>query len=200
METWELAFDWRVRDSMYLSWNLFAYDIADKIVYLPDPSNSAQNTAQNAGNWTGFGGEAEWRWKISTRSSLLLNYAYQNSKDKDTKQTLGNGPTHKVYLRTDWLVYPNWYLDGQLTGLSNWERPAGDPRDKLDDTLTVDLTLRYKDIRKGHWNLAVGVKNLFDEDIYSPSLGPNAEGVINVPGDYPMARRSFWAEVRYRFD
>jgi iron complex outermembrane receptor protein len=68
----------------------------------------------------------------------------------------------------------------------------------LDDTITVDLGLRYK-ARKTPWNIAIGVRNLFDEDMRSPSLGPNANGVINIPDDYPEAGRSYFGEVRYQF-
>ena len=200
IDTWEWAFDWRAGKALHLALNLFKYEIKDKILYLPKFDDPAQTSAKNAGNWVGHGLEFELRWKTSARSSLLLNYARQDSEDQDSGRKLGNSPAHLVYLRSDWLIYPNWYVDGQLYWRGDWARSPGDPRAPIGDAFTLDLALRHKKIRSGGWNFALGIRNLLDEDARVPSAEPDAEGIINVPGDYPLAGRSYWAEIRYIFN
>ncbi|EDN71865.1 conserved hypothetical protein [Beggiatoa sp. SS] len=103
------------------------------------------------------------------------------------------------YLRPDWLVYPNWYLNTQLNWIADRKRAFGDPRTALDDYTTVNLTLRRKEIREGHWNFAMGVRNLFDIDSREPSVGPGQDGIITIPHDLPLAGRNYFMELRYRF-
>jgi iron complex outermembrane receptor protein len=135
---------------------------------------------------------------MTKKASLLANYAYQYSMDEED-QDAGNAPRHQAYLRTDWLVYPNWYLDTQINWVGKRRRVYGDPRASLDGYTTVDLTLRRKDIREGHWNLALGVRNLFDDDAREPSRGPTSRGIISIPNDLPLAGRHFFLEMRYQF-
>ncbi|MDM8559748.1 TonB-dependent receptor [Candidatus Parabeggiatoa sp. HSG14] len=201
VETWEVALSYQAFEGLQMALNLFQYNVEDKIIYVADDPNAptAEKVAQNAAAWEGQGLEFETRWKISAKNNLLFNYAYQDSRDERTNKQLGTVPQHQTYLQTDWLLFPNWFLNTQLNWASDWTRPANDPRTKIDDYTTVNLTLRYKDIHKKRWNFAIGTRNLFDEDIRSPSFGPNASGVINIPNDYPMAGRSFWLELRYYF-
>lgn len=65
-------------------------------------------------------------------------------------------------------------------------------RPPIDASATMDLTLRYKNVRERRWNFAVGVRNLFDEDLRAPASQ-------NLPGDVPLAGRNYFAEARYRF-
>jgi len=55
----------------------------------------------------------------------------------------------------------------------------------------VNLVLRRQQI-VGHWDAAVAVRNLFDEDAREPSQSV-------IPNDYPLAGRSFSAELRCAF-
>jgi iron complex outermembrane receptor protein len=201
IKTWELAFDYKATKTLNFALNLFHYDIKNKILYVLDDPNAAEVSmvAQNTGMWTGNGLELETRWQINPKSNLLFNYAFQKSEDDKTDQELGNSPEHQAYLRTDLLLFPNWFLDAQISWMGDWSRKPGDPREKIDDSTTVNLNLRYKEMDNKRWNVAVGVRNLFDEDVRIPSLGPDADGVINIPNDYPLDKRSYWAELRYHF-
>jgi outer membrane receptor for ferrienterochelin and colicin len=201
IKTWELAFDYKATKTLNFALNLFHYDIKDKILYVLDDPNATEVSmvAQNAGMWAGNGLELETRWQISPKANLLFNYAFQKSEDDKTGQELGNSPEHQAYLRTDWLLFPNWFLDTQVNWAGDWSRKPGDPRKKVDDSTTVDLTLRHKDSNQNRWNLAVGVRNLFDEDVRIPSFIPDTDGLIYIPNDYPLYKRSYWAELRYRF-
>jgi outer membrane receptor protein involved in Fe transport len=198
MHSWELALDYQAAQNVHLATNLFTYDIEDKIVFSPDP-NGKTNTARNIGHWQGYGTEVEVRWKMNQWSSLLANYSYTRCTDEETQYDIGHYPHHSAYLRTDWLLFPNWYLDLQTHWIIDRHREFGDTRDPIEDYATVDLTLRYKDIRRGHWGVALSARNLFNADAREPSLGPDSRGVINVPNDLPLAGRSYFVELRYTF-
>ncbi|MDM8547159.1 TonB-dependent receptor [Candidatus Venteria ishoeyi] len=190
ISTWELAFDHRTRDNLHLALNLFRYKIKDKILFVPIP-NTAQLQAENKGGQKGYGMELEARWKINNKSSLLFNYAYARS-DNDQGEDMGDYPRHTIYLRNDWLLKPKWYLNIQANFVADRQRPPADTRPALDDDITVDLTLRRKDIRAGQWNLATGVRNVFNSDRREPILP-------DIPDDLPLAGRQFFAEARYHF-
>ena len=201
IKTWELALDYRATDNLHTAMNLFNYQASDKILYLSDPgaaTGSAQ-IAQNAGSQKAYGSEIEARWKMTAKSSLLANYAFVKATDENNDHDVGNYPRHSAYLRTDWLLYPNWYLDAQINWIGKIRRVYGDPRQPIDGSTTVDLTLRRKDIKEGHWNIAASVRNLFDTETHIPSFGPDSSGIIAIPNDLPVTRRHYYLELRYRF-
>lgn len=200
VKTWELAFDYRATDNLHLAMNLVNYQVSDKIIPISDPSvTTAGAIVKNAGSREAQGLELEARWKITTQFSLLANYAFVEAIDENNDHDVGNYPRHSAYFRTDWLLYSNWYLDTQINWIGELRRVYGDPRTPINDYTTVDLTLRRKEIKKGHWNLATSVRNLLDADVRDPSLGPDSSGVINIPNDLPQAGRNYWLELRYRF-
>ncbi len=198
IETWELAFDWRIKENLHLASNLFYYQTKNKILFVPDPGFSS-NTARNAGSQKGHGLELEARWKATARLSLLTNYAYQKSTDDTHDADAGNAPTHQIYVRGDWLVRPDWYLNTQVNWVGERNRVYNDPREPLDGYTTVDMTLRYKKNQEKGWNVALGVRNLFDAEAFEPSEGPGPDGRLRIPGDYPLAGRNWFLEARYRF-
>ncbi|MEK8015653.1 MAG: TonB-dependent receptor, partial [Candidatus Parabeggiatoa sp.] len=201
VKTWETAFDYKVTDTLHLATNLYYFKWTDGIILAPDTREGASGilATKNAGLQKGQGLEFEIRWKMTKKSSLLANYAFTKTTDEKLQHDAGSYPQHSIYLRTDWLLYPKWYLNTQVNWIGEMQRAFGDPRAPLDDYTTVDLTLRRKDIRQGHWNFAASVRNLFNADVRSPSAGPDAIGVITNPYDFPEARRSYWVELRYSF-
>jgi len=205
----ELALDWRLNQDIYMSLNLFTYLIKDKILFNPqyEEENDEEQEmrladtsppaliAQNVGNWRGKGLEFETRWKINNRSSLLLNYSFVDVKELHENSRLENIPRHHLYLRTDLLLKTNWYLNTQLNWISERTRNDDDEQDSrppLKGYYTVDLTVRYKDIRDDRWNIAFGVKNLLNADAREPSRG-------FIPYDLPLEGRNWFIETRYRF-
>jgi iron complex outermembrane receptor protein len=190
IETWEVAFDYRASDSLNLAANLFSYEVSDKILFVPLPDSNLLSP-ENYGNQEGYGMEFEARWKMSAKSSLMFNYAYANSESDNAD--IGNYPHHSAYLRSDWLLAPNWYLNAQANWVADRSRPPADMGlSETADYVTVDLTLRHKDINAKTWNFAFGARNIFDTDAREPISR-------QIPGDLPQAGRSFFAELRYRF-
>ncbi len=198
IDTWEVAFDYRIKENLHLSTNLFHYKATDKIQMVA-ASGTVAALYQNIGVLEGNGLELEARWKMSARSSLLANYSYAKVANKGNGHDLGNYPRHLAYIRTDWLLMPDWYLDVQANWVANRQRTLGDPRSPIADDTTVDLTLRYKDIHDGRMNFALSIRNLLNADAREPSLGPDAKGMISIPNDLPLAGRSFFVEFRYQF-
>ncbi|MES9852051.1 MAG: TonB-dependent receptor [Candidatus Thiodiazotropha sp. L084R] len=72
--------------------------------------------------------------------------------------------------------------------VGNRERARDDTRNEIDDYSIVNLTLRRKKLFE-HLDLAMAVRNLFDEDVREPST-------TVIPDDYPMSSREIWAEVQ----
>jgi len=199
VKTWEMAFDYKATNTLHLATNLYYLKWEDGIILVPDTREGASGLVmKNAGIQKGHGLELEVRWQINNKSNLLANYAYNKVTDKKLQHDAGSYPQHSIYLRTNWLLYPNWHLNTQVNWIGEMERAFGDPRAPLDDYTTVDLTLRHKNAQSP-WNFAASVRNLFDENIYSPSPGPDANGIINNPFDLPLAGRSYWVELRYHF-
>jgi outer membrane receptor protein involved in Fe transport len=201
IQTWELAFDYRATEHLNLALNLFTYKIDDVIRSQVEsqPGFVVKSfTVHNGDSQVGRGLEMEARWKLTKNFSVLGNYAFQKSIDKRHDHDVGKAPQHQIYLRTDWMPIPNWYIDTQINWVADRARSYGDPRPELDDYATLDLTLRYKNIKEP-WNLALSVHNLFDTTAYEPSPGPNSSGFISIPNDLPQAGRQWLLEVRYRF-
>jgi iron complex outermembrane receptor protein len=197
IDTAELAFDYFINERWHAALNLFTYTWRDAILFVPNASGAL--TAQNAGQQDSWGVEFEFRGKLTPRLSVLGNYAYQNSRDQQHNQ-VARVPQHSAYLRSDWLIQPNWYLNTQLTWVGKRQRSVMDSRPTLDGYTTLDLSLRYKNVRQGRWNLALGVRNLLDTEVLQPSIAAgNLQGVTAIPGDIPDAGRRWFVEARYRF-
>ncbi len=185
VDTGELALDWQASSTLHLAFNLFYYRARDKIDFLDSANNVA--IANNANRWRGFGTEFELRWKLSPRAALLFNYAWAEAENQDRNESIEIYPHHQAYLRHDWLLMPNWYLDTQLRWTAD-RRIVSTTSDThpAADYVLMDFTLRYKPQPKSGWNIAFGVRNVFDKDAYERE---------NVP----LAGRHGFIEGRWRF-
>jgi iron complex outermembrane receptor protein len=218
IRTTELALDWKATNDLYFAFNLYQFSIRDKITFeavedtppasiisgnpaeAPPPTTTGTNNnprfnyvAKNNDKWEGKGIELETRWKTSSKSSLLFNYSYANVHRQLGGQ-IENTPQHKFYVRSDWSVYKNLYLNQQWNWISKRYRNTeeGDTRNSLKGYNTFDLTLRYKNIKDDRWGLAVGVRNLFNVDAREPASR-------DITYDLPLEGRNWFIEGRYRF-
>jgi iron complex outermembrane receptor protein len=188
--TVELAFDYRPRPGLRLALNLFTLEVDDLIDQLPT-EDAAGRRADNAVAREGYGYEVELEWHPTDRFQLRGNFAWQQSEDEKDGQPVPDVPGRQLYLDALFRFAPDWSLDLRLNRIEDRVRAEGDPRPPIGDYTLVDLTLRRKRIRD-FWDLAVGVRNLFDEDAREPS-----DGIIR--DDYPLESRDVYVEVRYRF-
>jgi len=192
-----LAFDWRTRKNVYLTLSLYRFDIQDKIIGSNEISITSYPEFINSGERDGMGAEFETRWKLTTRSSLLFNYAYAKNTVKQEGEHLEHQeisyPLRTAYLRLDWMFQPDWFINGQAYWATDYARAPDDPRQAMDDNFSVDLILRYKKVRNWDWNFALGVRNVFDEDLQEPSQNPV------IVDDYPNPGRTWFVETRHKF-
>ena len=195
LDSLEVALDFKVTNDLRAGLNIFHYWWDDIILFVPDPGGVTR-TARNAGQQNGYGLELEAEWNPTSNFRVVGNYAYQHSEDRKTNRDAGNAPHHQLYLRAKWEFLPSWQLNPQFNWVIDRDRVSGDNRPGIDDYAIVDLTLRRKDF-KNHWEFALAVKNLFDINAREPS--PAGVPTASIPDDLPLAGRSFFGEVRYRF-
>ena len=194
IDTVELGLDWDAGRGLRAAINVFYYRMDDIIRFAPDPAPATSSTAQNTGRQTGYGLEAELAWQASRRLRVSGNYAYQHSTDDAADDDVGFAPSHLAYLRTDWAMAPQWTLSGQATGVFDRKRAPGDLRQKIDDYVTVDLTVRGQELFNDGWGVRISARNLFNSDIREPS------GSALIPNDLPMAGRNVFFEISKAFD
>ncbi len=190
IQTLELAFDYQPATRLRTILNLFVYQAEDLIEQVPDAIGTGKTT-QNARDQEGYGFELEMDWEITDTLRLKANCAMQNSKDKETDASVANTPRLQFYVNPHWDFVPDWSLDGQIKWVGDRKRAEDDTRDEIDDYALVGITLRRKNLWK-YWDLAVSVRNLFDEDVREPAGAA-------IPDDFPMAGRSLFAEVRFSY-
>ncbi len=188
IETLELAVDFRPIEHLRFGTNFFYYEWDDIIRFVPDGLGAL--VAQNIGEQEGYGAEFEMEWSPARSLSVVANYAFQDSEDKDTNDDAGNAPHHQFYVRANWEFLSNWYLTPAFSYVIDRDRPPGDARDELDDYQIFDLTLRSKAF-SDQWEFALGVRNLFNSSPEEPT-----STTLNISNDLPLERRSVFAELR----
>jgi outer membrane receptor protein involved in Fe transport len=199
IQTTELAFDYRPSQELKLGLNLFHFKVDKGIGYLPFSEESSRVMTSNAGEQRGEGFELEGRWRMLKNLVLTGHYAFTNTNEKNPQATAGNipHPKHSAYLRSDWSFAKNWRLNSQLNWTGERKRSFNDPRPDLKGYTLFDLNLNYQP--KNNWHISIGTKNLFNTDAREPSSGPNSQGIIAIPHDFPLAGRTFSLETHYHF-
>ncbi len=198
--TTEAAFTWQARKDLQVNLSLFTYGMKDIIRAVPDVAGGVPTTFQNAGNQTGRGAELEATWDATRTLRLTGNYAYQHSVDKSTNTDPGYAPRNHFYGRADWRFSGDWMASTQVNHVADRKRAFGDTRPNIPDYTTVDLTLRTTR-SQNQWNFAASVRNLFDANAREPSLVAAPFGAFptsQIPGDLPLARRSFYLQALYK--
>ncbi|MBV8656682.1 MAG: TonB-dependent receptor [Burkholderiales bacterium] len=192
METVEAALAWQPTGGVQLGINVFRYKMRDILRAVAAANPIYGSTVQNSGEQTGHGLELEASWDVSKTVRLSGNYAYQKATDQTTTNDLGNAPHKQLYLRGDWRFMADWSLSGQVKWIADRERLANDPRPPIADYHTVDSTLRYGS-DQSRWDVKLSVHNMFNADAREP------EPTGAIPGDIPLAGRSWWLTAGYRF-
>ncbi len=199
IKSYEMAFDYRPAANLSFNANFFYYKWNDIIQFTPIGGGASR--AANAGEQKGHGLELEATWEVSDQFTLHGNFAWQKSTDETSDKDAANAPEKQLYLRADWKFRRDWNLNLQSNWVMDRNREAMDPRPDIDDYVVVDLTLRRKNLWR-NWEVALLVKNLFDEDAREPSplsILPNGTPVAFIPDDLPLAGRSVLGELRYKF-
>jgi iron complex outermembrane receptor protein len=191
MHTTEAAMAWQARADLLVKLSAYRYRMRDVIRTTQSGDGSAE--FNNVGRQNGRGLEAEFYWQADRRWSISGHYALQRSTDDATGQDAGGAPRQRLWARADWTAAGGWALNGQLGHVGERRRAPGDARDPLAGHTSVDLALRSPQRRRG-WELAAGVRNLFDARMREPSLAPGT----SLPEDIPLPGRSVWLQWIYR--
>lgn len=195
LESREIAFDYRFSETLNLNMNVFQYQWADIINFVPD-TNAPTSTARNDGQRNGEGLEFEAAWQPIESIKLSTNYAYVDTEDqKNNDDKVGLAPHQQFFMSMRWDISNKLFLYSQLNHVIDREREAGDTRASVDDTTLVDITFKVA-INK-HIETQLVVKNIFDEDAQEPSIWSNP--TPNIPNDLPLAGRDTRIELTYRF-
>tara|TARA_R110002049_G_scaffold48996_4_gene140659 strand:- start:1584 stop:3734 length:2151 start_codon:yes stop_codon:yes gene_type:complete len=193
IDTYELALSQQVSPKLRYSVNIFHYEV-EGLISLVDIANN-QKQWQNSGDFKGNGLEFELDYEFSKQHRILANYAYQKTKEKQSKDEVGETPNQQFYMRSEWKVNDDWLISPQLNWVGSQKRAPADVRtESVPHYTTVDLTIRQFNV-VNDLDISISIRNFFDRDVYEPSLSPG----INVPGDYPMAGRSIYGELAYQF-
>lgn len=193
IDTYEVAFNYRHTQKLQTGLNLFKFHM-DDVIRFTEPNFQAENK----GEIHGHGLELEARYDATRTLTLLANYAYQDSEDREADRNIANAPRHMFYLRGNWRAAPDWAVSGQVYHVVDRSREPADPREPVENYTLTDITIRYMPIYRP-WQIAASVRNVFDERAFEPS--PRLQnGVPMIANDLPLAGRSFYIEGTYRFD
>jgi outer membrane receptor for ferrienterochelin and colicins len=191
INTTELVFAWQPSTQWQTGLSIYRYEMRDIILLVTDPSGT--KVARNAGKQRGTGFELEATWNAAKDLRFTGNYANQRSTDVTTNTDAGYAPRHHAYLRADWRFGVGCALDTQVNWVKDRKRAFGDARPAIPDYTTVDFTLRTLSAR-GKWDYSLSVRNALDKEVREPSLAPGL-----IPNDFPLARRSLYAQASYTF-
>lgn len=194
VQTLETAVSWHASRSLQLNANVFTYRMRDQIAAVANPTGPTSfTTYQNTGEQKGIGGEFEMVWDASDVVRLTANYSRQRSTDVTHDMDAGYVPHNHVYARGDWHFMEGWMASTQMNWIDERKRAYGDTRPDLGGYTTVDLTLRTVRHQTA-WEFAGSIRNLFDRQVFEPSLAPG----VALPYDLPQPRRSFYLQATCR--
>lgn len=185
IQTLELAFDYRPAFAWQHLFNTYYYEAQDLIGYAP---SAAGLMTQNLNRQDGYGFEYEAKWKPVDTLELRAAFALQHSKIEGTNATVPDAPGRLLSASFLWKPQYDWSVYGSANRVMGRVRAAGDSRGNIADYTLVNLTVRKQLSQSVEF--AASARNLFNADGREPSNG-------TIPGDYPLAGRSIFAELSY---
>ena len=200
LKSYELAFDYRPIHDLVFNLNMFYYEWEDIIQFVPGSGPMAESQAQNAGEQTGHGLEFEVTWQALRDLELTSNFSWQKSEDKNLDADAAYSPEKQLYMAANWKPAELWNINVQANWVMDRNRAAGadDFRSDVDNYALVDLTIRRKSLWD-HVDIALIVKNLFDEDAREPSLAGGVGSPVPIENDLPLAGQQILGEIRYHY-
>jgi iron complex outermembrane receptor protein len=197
IDTIELAFNYRYSPELSLDFNIYKYEIDDLITFVQDDSKGTA-TAQNQGQRSGRGLEANIIYHYTEDITLYSNLAYVKAEDDIVNKNVGEHPSLQAYARAEWQITERLKLNGQISYIGNRARVPEDVREELDDNTLINIMVSYKFPSSGV-SVECSVMNLFDEDIREPSSANKTAGRVNIPNDLPQAGRSAYLTISKTF-
>ncbi|MES9946851.1 MAG: TonB-dependent receptor [Candidatus Thiodiazotropha sp.] len=186
-ETTELILSYMPSKDLTIGFNLYLLKQSDFIRAISSPGEASRRF-HNTGEHTIRGFEIETKWQATDDLRFSANYTKRNPDENQFRSV--DQPKQDAYLRADWAFHHDWNWNIQVNWIGERDRRSDDLRQSLDDYTITDTTIRYTGQKA--WELALSVRNLFDEDAReytSPSIA----------NDLRLSERSFYAEIQYNF-
>jgi iron complex outermembrane receptor protein len=161
-----------------------------KDLIAPEPSATAVNTSGNVGELKVKGVELEVSQRFSDGSVLSGNYTYQHPTNEITNERLANVPLHRANLSFNYFVSEQVSLYTSALYKGETIRSSEDPRDDVDDYITVDFAVLARDVLVENLEVKASVYNLFDTHYQDPS--PRV-----MLSDYPKNGVNLMLEATY---
>jgi iron complex outermembrane receptor protein len=166
----------------------FSYRLKNLINEVIDP-NTGTSFFKNGGQIKSKGMEAEVEAKLSNGIQGLFSYAYQNSMDIETDQTLINSPAHMGKLNLNAPLMRNSLFTGiELQYMSKRKTLAEGYAGAF---LLTNLTLLKERIAK-QFSISFSVYNLLDRKYGNPAAR------VSLQDTLPQDGRSFRLKLTYR--
>ncbi len=159
------------------------------------------------GHYTNSNGAKQMGFEVELEQEILANLrfdgnlSYADTKDMDSgAEVVGAIPWQAnaalIYHPAPWAA-----LACQYRFVDRRQRAADDPRDNLKGYDKVDLTLSYFPTRLEGLTWRVGVQNIFNQDIRTPSSLPLHYPVtpLSYPDDFETQDRTWWTHCSYQF-
>ncbi len=194
IDTYEIANIYRLNKNLSTALTAFSYDMKNPIedVDTDDPLN--RKLSQNYEGQTGYGVEAELKWRVNDNWRVVVNHTQLDAERKDTGQYPGYAPKHTTYLRLNWRAKPQWLTGLEFKNVGNRRRGPADSRPPLDGYTTTNVVIRR--FFNPEFSISLLGRNIFDVDARDPSPAPG----LNIPNDFPLEGRSLYIEAEYVWD
>jgi len=153
--------------------------------------NSSPVTFDNIGKARLQGIEIELIRQLGSNFKLDTNLTVTDVENKANKTEFANISNLLFNLGIIYQPVNDFSFNVQYRYTGEKEREVTDTRDKLDSFNTVDFTASFFNLIEDNFTLRFGVKNLLDEELFSPA--PENTYV----GDYPQPGREYWLSLAY---
>jgi outer membrane receptor for ferrienterochelin and colicins len=187
MDMKEIGVDYRPTSAWHVGVNIYDYVAANMINTVP---RAIGTQFANTGKQFGRGVETILQYQLTEGTILSADYSYRWTKDDITQKKAVGTPTHIGHLRADWEFYSHATLVWETQFAANTTRALNDSRGRVGDYAVSHVSVSCgvsKDT-----SVKVSVRNLFDKEYYYPTTTTSIS-------DYPAPRRSFYAQMTYRF-
>jgi len=168
---------------------LFTADLEDLI----GGSNTAPVTFQNIGQAEQAGIELEYVRQIGKSVKLDSNLSYVEVTDQVTNTDFAEIANIQANIGVIYQPFNDFSLNGQYRFTGEKDRVVADTRSVLESFNTIDITASFFNFLSNQLTFRVGVKNLFDEDLFYPAP------INTYVDDYPQPGREWWTSLAYKF-
>ncbi|MCF6231209.1 MAG: TonB-dependent receptor [Gammaproteobacteria bacterium] len=189
----EVAFDYQATFDLDLALNLFSYQANNLIAFTDN------GVAQNAHDQRGYGMEMEFNYIASKQLTLLGNFSWQRSKDRESSEPVADAPGYQASLALRMRTTDRCNLNAQANWVAGRQRALSDGRAPIDDYMAIDFTARCNYLFKQPLEIAASIRNALNNDIREPSPYNPIAGSAGVANDYPQEGRSLYVELSYTF-